>query len=60
MATGDKKASEYPFQVWVKDGVIAKGFSDEKAAAGDCAKRNESAEALGIQTRYEVRELAPA
>lgn len=51
--------SQKAFQVWTEDGVHS-GYDNAKAAESTAAEANKEAEALGIKTRYEVRERAEA
>lgn len=48
-------AQKYPFQVWVIGGAIAGGFDTPEEAAANADYRDNQAEALGIETRYETR-----
>jgi hypothetical protein len=55
-----KMASQYPFQVHVVGGGIDRGFDKQEDAERAAKDKNARAEALKLQTRYEVKELSAA
>lgn len=49
----NRAPKERAFWVQTTQGVFQEGFEDSGLAMQDCVSRNERAQALGIQARYE-------